>query len=132
MKQTYKIAISVIILSITYSGLWAQAEKWEETKATKDSLQRIWMQQHLRVTDDMVTRIFLIRDSMYMEVNGIRSDRSLPAAEQDRLVNAARRIAEEGIHAILGEANFLLYKEAIRQRLQRSGRTDQPLAGAIN
>lgn len=131
MKSTIRHLLALLLLIIANNGLYGQTSRWTETKTAADSSQRIWMRHSLMVDDSVITKMFSARDSMYQQVAALRKNASIAPQEQDNGILVIRKETERAIQAILGEQKYRAYTGKIRERLNRSGKSDlQPLTGS--
>lgn len=133
MKHLLKHIMLGIVGITTCITMYGQSKGLPEVTAKADSSQRIWMRQALQLNDTVITKVFMIRDNMYQQVNAIRNRNFSGGNEQEDQVLAVRKEAETAIRKAMGQAAYQLYTERIRQRLYKAGNTTgQPLTGTGN
>ena len=131
MNRLFKwLFLSVLTIGISQNSKAQNTPEELQAKQSADSLQRIKMKDSLQISDEAITQIFAIRDSMVQKINVVRSNSTLSSEEQDLQVSSIRNDTNESIKAILGDEKYLQYLDMIRNSLrQRNKINELPLAG---
>src|SRR5215216_3818468 len=126
----YKYCFITLLFICLSQGSEAQLTEIQLTQQRADSLQRIIMKDSLGITDEQVTQVFTVRDTLLQKTKLIRSNASLTVEQQNGLVTDIRNQANNNIQAILGQTAYQHYLDMILRKLAFRNTGTDPLAGA--